>query len=59
MVSGEKHEPRLRARLHEAMEPRRDSVSRAVSVAFGLWPVFAIFGMMLAFAWGFAMFQSP
>ncbi len=42
-----------------AFLPRREQFAYVLRVMVGLWPVFAIFAMLIGFAWGFAMFNSP
>ena len=49
----------LRARMHAVLEPSRERGTRALGFVFGMWPLFAVCGLMIGLAWCFAMFQSP
>jgi hypothetical protein len=49
----------LRDRVTHANEAVAEGASKTLTVVFGLLPAFAAFGLIVALAWGFAMFQSP
>lgn len=49
----------MRARVSHANEAVCDGAHKALTTFFGLLPVVAAFGLIVALAWGFAMFQSP
>ena len=49
----------LRDRLVHANEAVAEGAGKTLTVFFGLLPVIAAFGLIVALAWGFAMFQSP
>lgn len=49
----------LRDRMSHANEAVTTGAEKTLTAFFGLLPVFAMLGLMIALAWGFAMFQSP
>ena len=49
----------LRARVIHANEAVVDGAGKTLTTIFGLFPILAAFGLIVALAWGFAMFQSP
>lgn len=49
----------IRDRLNHANEAVCEGAGKTLATIFGLLPVFAMFGLMVALAWAFAMFQSP
>lgn len=49
----------LRARVVQANEAVSEQATKTLTVVFGMLPILAPFGLIIALAWGFAMFQSP
>ena len=49
----------LKDRVNHANDAVVEGANRTLTTIFGLLPVIACFGLIVALAWGFAMFQSP
>jgi hypothetical protein len=49
----------FRDRVSHANEAVAEGAGKTLTLFFGLLPAFAAFGLIVALAWGFAMFQSP
>ena len=49
----------IRERVIHANEAVVEGANKTLTMVFGLLPIIAAFGLIVALAWGFAMFQSP
>lgn len=59
VVRGAARDRTWKDQVSSALDPAREGAERTLTVFFGLLPVFAVVGLIIALAWGFAMFQSP
>lgn len=49
----------LRNRMIQANEAVSEGAGKTLTVVLGMLPIIAPFALIVALAWGFAMFQSP
>jgi hypothetical protein len=59
VVSGAQSDRRWRDEVSAGANAAREGANQTLAVIFGMWPLFASLGLLMALLWAIAMFQSP